>query len=64
MHESNKQMDNSQRIARTLREAHDEDEVDGDEPEQVGRHHSVYHDHEGTGRLEASVKERLSSAVE
>ena len=42
----------------SLREAHDEDEVDGDEPQQVRGHHSVDHDDEGSGRLEAPAEEQ------
>lgn len=43
----------------TLREAHDEDEVDGDEPEQVTNQHRVDHGNEGTHRLEASAAHRV-----
>jgi hypothetical protein len=40
----------------TLGESHDKDEVNGDESEQVGRRHSVYHDNEGSGGLEGPIK--------
>jgi hypothetical protein len=38
----------------TLSKPHDEDEVDGHEPQQIGSHHSVYHDNGWTGQFEAS----------
>jgi hypothetical protein len=37
-----------------LSEAHDKDEVDGDEPQEIGGHHSVYHDNGRAGQFEAS----------
>jgi hypothetical protein len=41
----------------TLSKAHDEDEVDGDEPQQIGSHHSVYHDNGWTSQFETSEKQ-------
>ena len=42
-------------------EAHDEDEVDGHEPQEIGRHHSVNHDNGRAGQLEASESVNVGS---
>lgn len=47
---------NSTRI--TLRESHNEDEVDGDESEQVAHDHPVNHHDERSDRLEAPAEEQ------
>jgi hypothetical protein len=47
----------------TLGKAHDEDEVDGDKPEQVSRHHSVYHDYRWPSQFEASENRKQLQSV-
>lgn len=39
----------------TLREAHDEDDVNGDETQQVSHNHTVNHDYERADFFETSV---------
>ena len=41
----------------TLRESHDEDEVDGDESDEVSHDHPVNHHDEWSDRLEAPAEE-------
>lgn len=41
----------------TLREAHDEDEINGDESEEIAHDHPVNHHDERTDRLEAPAEE-------
>jgi hypothetical protein len=41
-----------------LRESHDEDEVNGDEAQQVPHYHSVNHDDERPDSFESTAKEK------